>query len=180
MECACLMVSSLLRYLCWRWWFFRFNYQLSFKRLFAKKTDSFWSFSFESLEVPNLLIWIFSSTRKDSKVFINSISKLVSLTCSFWSAKLDVLVCVTLLFCMGLRKCFFFNCIFVLGIFFFAMWSKAATLILIGAEQMKKNFPPFSTSPVSERTTGFLFLLWVWPFGTRIANNIDYGYWVLL
>ena len=119
MECACLMVSSLLRYLCWRWWFFRFNYQLSFKRLFAKKTDSFWSFSFESLEIPNLLIWILSSTRKDSKVFINSISKLVSLTCSFWSAKLDVLVCVTLLFCMGLRKCFFFNCIFLLGIFFF-------------------------------------------------------------
>ena len=74
-----------------------------------KKTDSFWSFLFESLEIPNLLIWILSSTRKDSKVFINSIWKLVSLTCSFRSAKLDVLVCVTLFFCMGLRKCFFFQ-----------------------------------------------------------------------
>ena len=77
-----------------------------------------WSFLFESLEIPKLLIWILLSTRKYSEVFVSSCSKLIFLTCSFRSSKLDVLVCVTLVFGMGF-KIVFFSCFFLLGIFFF-------------------------------------------------------------
>ena len=77
-----------------------------------------WSFLFESLEIPKLVIWILFSFRKNSKIFSNSSSKLIFLTCSFRSSKLNVLVCVTLVFGMGF-KIVFFSCFFLLGIFFF-------------------------------------------------------------
>ena len=179
MECARLMFTSLLRCFCWLWWFFQFNYQLTFKKFFAIwKTDSFWSFLSESLENPKLLIWMLSSFRRGSKVFISSSSKLVSSNCPFWSAKLDVLICIFLVICMGLQKCLFFL-LFSLTYKFYAMCSMAENPVLIGEKQVKKNFLPFSTSPVSERTTGPLFLLRCCTVGTRIENVLDYVYRVL-
>ena len=77
-----------------------------------------WSFLFESLEIPKLLIWIILSTRKYSIVFISSSSNLLSLTCSFQSSKLNVLVWVTLVFWMGFKNCFFFLVFFSWESFF--------------------------------------------------------------
>ena len=132
----------------------------------------------ESLENPKLLIWILSSFRRGSKVFISSSSKLVSSNCPFWSAKLDVLICIFLVICMGLQKCLFVL-LFSLTYLFSAMCSMAENPVLIGEKQVKKNFLPFSTSPVSERTTGPLFLLRCCTVGTRIENVLDYVYRVL-
>ena len=119
-----------------------------------------------------------SSFRRGSKVFISSSSKLVSPNCPFWSAKLDVLICIFVVICMGLQKCLFFL-LFSLTYKFSAMCSMAENPVLIGEKQVKKNFLPFSTSPVSERTTGPLFLLRCCTVETRIENVLDYVYRVL-
>ena len=125
-----------------------------------------------------MLVRKLSSTRKMSEVFISSSLKLVSLTHSFRSEKLYLLVCVTLVYFMGLQKSFF-SCFFSLRNLFFAMCSTVENPILIGEEQVKKNFPPFSTSPASGRTTVPLFLLRSWALGTGIENVLDYVYRVV-
>ena len=134
---------------------------------------------FESLEIPKLLIWILLSTREESKVFISSSSKLVSLTCSFRSAKLDVMVFVTLVFFMGFKKCFFFLWISLRNLFFRGVvngWIPDSHWRRVSEEELSS----FSTSPVSERTTGLLFLLRSCALGTRIENVLDYVVRVLL
>ena len=68
----------------------------------------------------------------------------------------------------------FFSSIFLLEIFFFHMCSIVENPILNGEEKVKKNFPPFSTSPVPEITTCPLFLLRSCALGTRIENVLDY------
>ena len=55
-ECVCLMVPWLLRH-CWLWWFFWFNYQLTFTMLHRiQKFDSLWCFLFESHQITELLV----------------------------------------------------------------------------------------------------------------------------
>ena len=93
------------------------------------------AFFFESISITELLVWIILSSRKFFFLFISSSSKLVSLTCSIRPAKLDVLVCVILVFCMGLQ-------IFLLG-FFFAMCSTAENPILSGEGKSSRTFVLF-------------------------------------
>ena len=125
-----------------------------------------------------MLVRKLSSTRKMSEVFISSSLKLVSLTPSFRSEKLYLLVCVTLVYFMGLQKSFF-SCFFSLRNLFFAMCSTVENPILIGKEQVKKIHFLFSTSPVSERTTVPLFLLRSCALGTITEIVLDYVYRVL-
>ena len=72
-----------------------------------------------------------------------------------------------------------FSCFFSLRNPFFAMCSIAENPVLNGEEQVKKIFPPFSTSPVTERTIDPLFLLRSCALWTRIENVLDYAYGVL-
>ena len=112
------------------------------------------------------------SPRKNSEVFISSSSKLVFLTCPFRSAKLDFLVCVTLVFWLDLQKSFFL---------YFAPrkllrdvpsgWKRDSFWQRASEEKVSSFFLAFS---VSKKTTGLLFVLRSCALGTRIENVLDY------
>ena len=137
-----------------------------------------WSFLFENLEIPKLLTWILSSTGKDSKVFISSSSKLVSLTCSVRSAKLDVLVCIYLVICMGLQKCLFFLVFLSEESLFrdaFNGWKPNSHWRRASQAELSSSFNLFSVWE-NHRSP---FLLRSWALGTGIENALDYVYRVV-
>ena len=94
--------------ICTTNWFIHFS--LEFKKWLVYK-----DFILKDTKLPVKLPW---TSRKQSRIFTNSNSNLVSLTCSFLSANTDPLVCVDLVFWKELNKGFFLRSLFfaMLGI----------------------------------------------------------------
>ena len=133
-----------------------------------------------------MLVSKLSSTRKISEVFISSSLKLVSLTPSLRSEKLDLLVCVTLVFCMRLQKCSFLY--FFLGIFLRCVqWLK--TRFSLAKSEWRRTFLLFQHL-LSLKEPPFPFFCWEgepWEqelgmFPTVVTEfslkSLDYRYWV--